>query len=57
MNGWREHAGGCTDRAMTELYIESDPSEANCEDLRRPLEDMDEETRGVLFGNKRREER
>jgi hypothetical protein len=36
--------------------MESDPRGANCEELRRPLEDMDEETRGVLFGNERREE-
>jgi hypothetical protein len=27
------------------------------EELRRPLEEMDEESRGVLFSNKRREER
>jgi GSH-dependent disulfide-bond oxidoreductase len=27
------------------------------EELRRPLEDMDEETRRMLFGNKRREEK
>lgn len=36
--------------------MESDQREANYEELRRPFEDMDKETRGVLFGNKRREE-